>query len=343
MATADLTVEQYQDMIETAIDSVGASKAINVCSACHGLNGVSIETGAQRQCLICHDNFERIHFYEGTGSRTQSLHDFNGNGKIDDFDCVVCHWQPDMDGIVEPDTDFGKLGGTVKYRVNDLCLTCHSNGWTIIKDEPFADTDGNGEADTNISPNSTPENVKTNWETTDSHGKDSSSNSFLKFKNATLDNQPLFHTDHDALVCSQCHNPHASNNDDLIIEKVGETLIVEKAIIQSDNTKKVKYAAVDPQTTLYFNNLEFSGNITAENRTYDLTDNADLQDYINLPVKNLDDVDEKTSRKYISSLCAACHDGLISYSPINGLGLSVDISGHYTGKCVVCHTHKEVF
>ncbi|RUM40935.1 MAG: hypothetical protein DSY34_04555, partial [Desulfurobacterium sp.] len=103
METADLTVDQYQDMIKKAVDTVGTSKAINVCSACHGLNGVSTETGAQRQCLVCHDNFERIHFYKGTSGRNH-FHDFNNNTRIDDFDCVVCHWQPDMDGIVEPDT-----------------------------------------------------------------------------------------------------------------------------------------------------------------------------------------------------------------------------------------------
>ena len=338
MATADLTVDQYQDMIETAIDSVGASKAINVCSACHGLNGVSTETGAQRQCLVCHDNFERIHFYKGTSGRNH-FHDFNNNTRIDDFDCVVCHWQPDMDGIVEPDTDFGKLGGITQNKVKELCLSCHSNNWNNIKDENIVDVNGDGIPDAKVAENLNPPSVDYSG---DWHGDNSYSGN-APFKGIQLSTETLFHTDHEALACSQCHNPHASNNDDLIIEKVGETLIVEKAIIQSDNTKEVKYAAVDPQTTLYFDNLEFTGNITAENRTYDLTDNSDLQDYVNLPVKNLDGVDEETNRKYTSSLCAACHDGSTSYSSVNGLGLPINIDGHYAGRCVECHTHGKTF
>ncbi|WP_163329452.1 cytochrome c3 family protein [Desulfurobacterium thermolithotrophum] len=342
MATADLSVEQYQNMIEKAVNSVGTSKAINVCSACHGLNGVSLNEGAQRQCLVCHDNFERIHFYKGTGSRAQSLHDFNGNGKIDDFDCVVCHWQPDMDGIVEPDTDFGMIEGKLHYKTSDFCLTCHSNDWENISQEAFADINGDGKAEEKISPSKVPIEVASAYTINDWHG-DNSYGDNATFKNVQLSNQILFHTGHEALACTQCHNPHASNNDKLIIEKVGETLILEKAIIQSDNTKEVKYAVVDPQTTLYFADLKFSGNVTAENKTYDLSYISDLQSYINLPVKNIDSVDETINRKYMSSLCAACHDGSVSYSPINGLGLSINIEGHYSGKCSECHTHGGTF
>jgi predicted CXXCH cytochrome family protein len=340
MATADLTVEQYQDKINRAVNSVGESNAINVCSACHGLNGVSTKEGTyQRKCLICHDNFERIHFYRGTGSRTQSLHDFNGNGRIDDFDCVVCHWQPDMDGIVEPDTDFGKLGGTVKYRVNDLCLTCHSNGWATM-DKTLADTDGDGEADTEISTNSTPKNVETSWGTTNSHGKDSSSNSLLEFKNATLDNQPLFHTDHDALVCSQCHNPHASNNAKLIIEKVGETLVVEQIVKQVDNTEESKYAVVDPQTTEYFDDLKFAGIVKGNYTNYDLSNETSLMGYINLHVNYIDNGTVETVRKQQASLCAACHEGTNYYSSVNGLGLAINMNLHNkNSRCSSCHKH----
>ncbi|RUM40523.1 MAG: hypothetical protein DSY34_05205, partial [Desulfurobacterium sp.] len=285
-----------------------------------------------------HDNFERIHFYKGTSGRNH-FHDFNNNTRIDDFDCVVCHWQPDMDGIVEPDTDFGKLGGITQNKVKELCLSCHSNNWNNIKDENIVDVNGDGIPDAKVAENLNPPSVDYSG---DWHGDNSYSGN-ASFKSIQLSTETLFHTDHEALACSQCHNPHASNNDDLIIEKVGETLIVEKAIIQSDNTKEVKYAVVDPQTTLYFDNLKFTGNVTAENRTYDLTDNSDLQDYVNLPVKNLDGVDEETNRKYTSSLCAACHDGSTSYSSVNGLGLPINIDGHYAGRCIECHTHGKTF
>ncbi len=341
MATADLTVGQYQDMINRAVDSVGKSNPINVCSACHGLNGVSTETGAKRQCLVCHDSFERLHFHKGTGSKTQSLHDFNNNGKIDDFDCVVCHWQADMDGIVEPDTDFGKLDGTVKYRVNDLCLTCHSNGWDTVKSEALADIDGDGKADTKISPKLPPENVQVNWETSNSHGKDSSSNSLLEFENVTLNSKSLFHIDHDALACSQCHNPHASNNAKLIIEKVGETLVVEQIVNQEDNTKESKWAVVDPQTTEYFDDLKFGGVVKGNTTSYNLSDETSLKNYINLDITYIDNGTVEEVREKQASLCAACHDGTKYYSSVNGLGLAINMSLHNkNSKCSSCHSHS---
>ena len=342
MATADLTVDQYQDMIETAINSVGASKAINICSACHGLNGVSTETGAQRECLICHNNFERIHFYKGTSNRNQSFHDFNNNSKIDDFDCIVCHWQPDMDGIVEPDTDFGKIGGEIHYKISSLCLTCHSNKWETVSQEPLADTDGNGIADKIINATA-PSKIYISYITDDYHGERSFPEDRI-FKDIKLAGTYLFYTNHEALACSQCHNPHASNNNNLIIEKAGETIIVEKAIIQSDNTKEVKYAVIDPQTTLYFKNLNFEGVIKGDSTTYDLSNSTELKDYINLSVKFMDNgTDIQEIRNTQSSLCAACHDGTSSYSPINGLGLPKDISAHYVDKkCSECHIHGGV-
>jgi len=335
-------------MIEKAVDSVGISNAINICSACHGLNGVSTKGGdPQRQCLVCHDNFDRIHFYSETSGRTQSLHDFNNDGKIDDFDCVVCHWQPDMDGIVEPDTDFGKVGGKTHYRISSLCLTCHSNEWGTISQEAVADIDGDGEADEKITTSEVPSNVALHYATTDWHGDseyEDDPSEPKEFKDIKLAGDKLFHTQHEALACSQCHNPHASNNDDLIIEKVGETLIVEKAIIQSDNTKEVKYAAVDPQTTLYFRDLNFEGVINGDAVTYDLSNRTELNNYINLPVKFMDNgTDIQEIRNAQSSLCAACHDGTSSYSPINHLGLPKDISTHGAGnKCSECHTHGDI-
>ena len=332
-ATANLSVEEYQKLISDALEKV--DNPINVCSACHGLNGVSPRDGKiQRQCLVCHDEFEKIHFYNGTSSRSH-LHDVNGDGKFDDSDCVVCHWQPDMDGIVELDTDFIKGINSI----NELCLPCHSNVWTTM-DKTLADTDGDGEADTEISTNSTPKNVETSWGTTNSHGKDSSSNSLLKFKNATLDNQPLFHTDHDALVCSQCHNPHASNNAKLIIEKVGETLVVEQIVKQVDNTEESKYAVVDPQTTEYFDDLKFAGIVKGNYTNYDLSNETSLKSYINLHVSYIDNGTVETVREQQASLCAACHEGTNYYSSVNGLGLAINMNLHNKdSRCSSCHKH----
>ncbi len=334
MATPDIPVEEYQAMISEAFDKVGN----RACYACHGTNGAQIEESPQRACLVCHDNFSRLHFYKDTSSRTHSLHDFNGNGIIDDFDCVVCHWQPDMDGIVEPDTDFGKPGGTVKLTVESLCLTCHSNLWLSISNSALADVNGDGTPEEEINPTTQPPLIDyaSDW-----HGDNNFTAGDKPFKDISLGGELLFHTQHEALACSQCHNPHASNNDKLIAETVGESLIVEMPIIQSDNTEEAKYALIDPQTTAFFENLKFSGVVEGDSTTYDLLDYNSLGSYLSLPIKYQDDNDISTARQNMASLCAACHDGTNSYSQINGLGLSIDINYHQdpNAKCNECHSH----
>ncbi len=326
MATPDMPAEAYQSLISEAFYRVGN----RACYACHGTNGAEVSESPQRACLVCHDNIKRLHFYRNTSSRTRSLHDFNGNGVIDDFDCVVCHWQPDMDGIVEPDTDFGRPGGTVKTTVESLCLTCHSNQWLSISGSPLADVDGDGVSEEGVTPASQPPAVDYagDW-----HGDNSYTAGEKTFKDISLGGELLFHTQHEALACSQCHNPHASNNDKLIAETVGESLVVEMPIVQSDNTEEVKYAVVDPQTTAFFENLKFSGDT--------LLDYNSLEDYLSLPIKYLDDNDTLTARQNMASLCAACHDGTNDYSQINGLGLPIDIEYHQNpnAKCNECHSH----
>ncbi len=339
MATPDMPADKYQSLIDSAVEKVGVNNSILVCSACHGTNGAT-KTGTgepvERKCLVCHDNFERLHFYKGTSLR-KHFHDFNGNGKIDDFDCVVCHWQPDMDGIVEPETDFGKLGGTFKRNSQELCLTCHSNGWRTVSEEPLADTNGDGQADTKVTPPENPPDIATPW-SGNWHGEGTYSAGDKLFKNITLSGELLFHTKHAALECVDCHNPHGSNNDKLIVEKVGETLTVVKQVKQVDNSSEIKYALVDPQTTAFFTNLSYSGEIYAQNRRYNLSNPEDLKAYVNLPVKN-DDSSVDANRSTVPSLCAACHGGTVSYSKVNGLGLPIDVQGHYSGACVTCHSH----
>ena len=340
MATPDMPADKYQSLIDSAVEKVGVNNSILVCSACHGTNGAT-KTGTgepvERKCLVCHDNFERLHFYRGTSLR-KHFHDFNGNGKIDDFDCVVCHWQPDMDGIVEPDTDFGEIGGTVKRNSQELCLTCHSNGWGAVSAEPLADTNGDGKAETRVSPPENPPDIATLWNN-NWHGNNEFTAGDKPFKDITLSGELLFHTQHAALECVDCHNPHGSNNNKLIVEKVGETLTVVKQVKQVDNTAEVKYALVDPQTTAFFTNLSYSGVVEAKDRTYDLSKPEDLKAYEELPVKN-DDTSVDANRSTVPSLCASCHDGTVSYSSVNGLGLSIDTETHNAGKtCVSCHSH----
>lgn len=340
MATPDMPADKYQSLINSAVEKVGINNSILVCSACHGTNGVT-KTGAgqpvERKCLVCHDNFERLHFYRGTSQR-KHFHDFNGNGRIDDFDCVVCHWQPDMDGIVEPYTDFGRIGGTVKRNSQDLCLTCHSKGWGSLSGEKLADTNGDGVADAKISPTQTPPDIATPW-IDNWHGLNEFTAGDKPFKNIDISGELLFYTKHEALECVDCHNPHGSNNDKLIVEKVGETLTLVKAVKQVDNTAEVKYVLIDPQTTAFFKDLSYSGVVEAKGKTYDLSNSGELKAYVNLPVKN-DDSSNETNRATVPSLCAACHDGTSSYSSVNNLGLPKDIATHGgDSSCVKCHSH----
>jgi len=338
MGTPNTPPDKYQDLIERALGSRGSSNVIEVCSACHGTNGVS---GVNRRCTVCHDQFEKVHYYKGTSGRKASLHDFNNNGKIDDFDCTVCHWQPDMDGIVETDTDLAPIGGFRPRSTADLCLTCHSNNWNSLKGKELADTNGDGREDTKITPPENPSDITTHWNNDDFHGKQEYKSGDRTFKDVNLPGQSLFHTEHEALECSQCHNPHASNNDKLIIEKVGETLLVRKAITQVDNTESTKYALIDPMSIKYFKDLKFSGIIEAENRTYDLENPTDFRDYTSLPIETAENGTVREERFHMSSFCAACHDGIIDYSPINGLGLPIDIENHgnATATCTTCHSH----
>jgi len=331
MGTKLYSPEEYQKLIENAVDKVGVSNAIRVCSACHGANGVTDFGG--RACLVCHDNMNLMHFYKGTSSRTRSFHDFNGNGKIDDFDCVVCHWQPDMDGLVELDTDFAEFNGAPVSSIEQFCLECHSSNWNVLKDENLADTKGYGTPDAKVDTAEIPAPVDY---ASDAHGENSGN--ATEFKDISLDGMLLFYQGHSALACVVCHNPHASNNDDLIVERVGETLTVEEEVKQQDNSANVKEVLIDPDYT-----NDYEGIVYAENETYDLSNETSFLSYVQLPIEDVNSTNETIERNTLSSLCAACHDGTESYSPVNGLGLPIDLNGHYAGKCNSCHVHGKVF
>ena len=329
--TYDVSVEEYQSLIKAAVESVGEKNAIEVCSACHGTNGLN---GVQRKCLVCHDQMAKVHFYSNSSSR-EHFHDFNGNGKLDDFDCVVCHWQPDMDGIVEFDTDLARLGGTSSLSTSEFCLKCHSNGWLTLKDQPLADVNGDGNPEVRVSTNATPSDIATSW-VSDFHGGGSYGSS-ADFKDVSLDSEELFYASHEPLECVQCHNPHASKNDKLIVETVGETLTIVKRVEQNGHGK---FALVDPRTYRFFGSMEYSGIVYGENETYDLSNGSDLSAYTRLPVFN-DDGNVTVNRETVPTLCASCHDGSSSYAS-NGLGLPIDVNGHYNGTCVSCHSHGEL-
>lgn len=333
-ATYDISVDKYQNLIEKAVDSVGKKNAIQVCSACHGANGVS---SVQRKCLVCHDKMSETHFYAGSSSR-KYFHDFNGNGKLDDFDCVVCHWQPDMDGVVEFDTDLAEYDNVVSRNTSDFCLKCHSNNWANLKGQPLADTDGDGIPDEKVNPTEFPPEIKVSW-INDFHGEGEANatlNATFKFKDIYFEGDKLFYIEHEPLECVQCHNPHASKNDKLIVEKVGETLTIVQEVEQKGYSK---FALIDPRTYKFFEDMEYSGLVNGENETYDLSNSGNFSSYVNLPVFN-NDSNVTANRETIPSLCASCHGGNETYAS-NGLGLSVDInSDHNQGhSCVECHAH----
>jgi len=326
IATHDLTREDYQSLIESVVSKVGVENAIEVCSACHGMNGVS---GYERKCFVCHNNMNRIHFASGISGKL-SPHDFNGNG-LDDSDCLVCHWQPDMDGLLEPDTDLARFGGTC-YSVNDLCLKCHRN----FPLDAGRDLDGDGKADDSVDVASAPD-VASHY-SSDYHGEGSTS------ANATFDENRLsgellypdsgldaIYKGSNPLLCVQCHNPHYSSNDKLIVEKAGETLCVEKIVEQVDGDyRSSKVAVIDPASSGQFG---FSYTVDESGLT--------LEEFNNGTILN-SDANETENRQTVNSLCAACHDGNYT-SNVNGFTIPVDINGHYSGACVSCHTHGGTF
>ncbi|SMP12474.1 doubled CXXCH domain-containing protein [Desulfurobacterium pacificum] len=335
MGTKLYPPEEYQKLIEDAVSKVGVNNAIRVCSACHGANGVTDFGG--RDCLVCHDNMDLMHFYKGTSGR-KYFHDFNDNGKIDNFDCVVCHWQPDMDGLVELDTDFARFNGVPVASVEQFCLECHSSNWNTLKEEALADTKGYGMADCRVEVDVQPKDI---GDYRDFHGYEPFNVTQIEFKNISLQGQLLYYNPHSALACIVCHNPHASKNDALIVERVGETLTVEEEVKQEDNSASVKTVLIDPDSE-----SDYEGIVYAKGKIYDLSNETSFLSYIQLPIEN-NSTDVIIERQTLSSLCAACHDGTESYSPVNGLGLPVDIDseiGHNAGqKCSSCHVHGSTF
>jgi len=324
IATFDLSREDYQSIIDAAVSKVGAKNSIEVCSACHGTNGVS---EVRRRCLICHDSMDKLHFYAGAEGKS-SPHDFDGNG-LDDGDCLVCHWQPDMDGVLEPDTDLARFGGAC-YSVNDLCLSCHRN----FPLNAGRDLNGDGKADESVDVSLAPD-INTPY-SSDYHGGGITSAN-ASFDENTLSGMLLYpdngldaiYKGSNPLLCIQCHNPHHSSNDRLIVERAGETLAVESIVQQVDgNYSSSKVAVIDPVSGEQFG-FSYS------------TEETDLGNFTSKIILN-SDANETANRQTLNSLCAACHGGSYT-SNVNGLNLPVDISDHYSGNCTDCHTHGGTF
>ena len=227
--------EIYKKEIERALTTVGKENSIQICSACHGTNGFS-SSEVRTRCLVCHEEREELHFYV---QKTTSFHDFNGNGKLDDTDCMVCHPFSNMNGIFEPALDLREKD------VETLCLNCHRE-------------------------------VAVHFLTTDWHGR-ANSPSAVEFQQVNYKGQSVFSTNR-SLSCVQCHNPHASGNPSLLIEKAGEVLVIK------DSGKLI--------TPL---EGSFVGVVSFDGKSYELSDPEQLKDYLNLKVND------------IPSLCSLCH------------------------------------
>ncbi len=167
----------------------------------------------------------------------------------------------------------------------------------------------------------------------DVHGGGSSGGNST-FKGVTLGGKLLFHSNESPLLCVDCHNPHASNNYDLIVERVGETLSTEKLIDQSGN---LKYAIVDPESFRFFSGLSYGGYADS----YDMSNRTSFDKYLYLPIEN-NETSIDANRGTLNSLCAACHSGKYR-SNVNGLSLPVGPDHGYGSKCSSCHTHGKTF
>lgn len=193
---------------------------IGACLYCHGTNGLTGITTDTYQCMTCHENADIVSSHDMFGGK--NMHDFDGDGKIGNSDCVVCHEWSDMDGKIDVNVDFRK-SGTDYVTTNDLCLACHDgNGaFGIMPSVLKFDTEVTNIYSTFIGTGSTSAEMKS---TADIHGaRIGQGQSFGVFRGSYVNDMEL--------PCLSCHQVHSSDNPYLITES-------GKTAVNADDTAK---------------------------------------------------------------------------------------------------------
>lgn len=201
-------IHAYNNKLADSFDTVSETD-IGACLYCHGTNGIQGITADTYQCLTCHADEAVVGKDSANMFHGANVHDFNGDGKIGNSDCVVCHAWSDMNGTIDPTVDF-TAGSSAYTDINSVCLNCHDGNGAFGITPPalkfeteitnlFATFKGLG---------STESEMKS---TADIHGaKVGVGQSFGVFRGTYTNNMEL--------PCLSCHQVHSSDNPYLITE-----------------------------------------------------------------------------------------------------------------------------
>ncbi|MCD8554992.1 cytochrome c3 family protein [Seleniivibrio sp.] len=199
-------IHDYSPKLAASFGKVGETD-IGACLYCHGTNGIKGITADTYQCLKCHADSDIVSSHDMFGG--SNMHDLDGDGKIGNSDCVVCHDWSDMDGTLDLAVDLTQ-SGTTYASTNNFCLNCHDgNGaFSIMPSYLTFDTEQTNIYATFMGIGSTDAEMKS---TADIHGaKVGQGQSFGVFRGTYANDM--------VVPCLSCHQVHSSDNPYLITE-----------------------------------------------------------------------------------------------------------------------------
>lgn len=197
----DYSAKLADSFSEIEADDIGA------CLYCHGTNGLTGITADTYQCTFCHENSRIVDSYGLFAGAHQ--HDINGNGRMDNADCVVCHSFSDMNSVIDLAIDFTK-GSSAYADKSAFCLNCHDGNGAFGVMPPALRFEQDS---TNIysTYNGTGDTQAAQILSADIHGvKDGDGQIFGVFR-GDYENAM-------SVSCLSCHVVHASENPYLITE-----------------------------------------------------------------------------------------------------------------------------
>jgi hypothetical protein len=210
------TAHDYSLSLSASFAKLGEA-AIGACLYCHGSNGLNDVTPETYQCMLCHTDSTIVDSAGMFAGR--HMHDMNGDGRINNADCLICHAFSDMNGAIDLAMDF-RRGASDYANVSAFCLDCHDgNGaFGMIPPELSAGAEG-----TNIysTYKGMGENSSAQKQTADIHGARNGSrtgsgagagsgHAFAELRGA--------YTGGIEVACLECHQVHSSDNPYLITQ-----------------------------------------------------------------------------------------------------------------------------
>lgn len=199
-------IHKFSPTLGTSFTKLSDSDT-GVCLYCHGTNGLTNITADTYQCTVCHKNSSIVSsadMFDGS-----NMHDVNGDGTLNNADCIKCHSFSDMNGTMDVNVDLSKSTATYTD-ATDFCLTCHdgNGGFGITPPVLTYDTDTTNIFDSFVGVGSTTTEMQS---TADIHGHGiGATPAFGEFRGSYSNNM--------VVPCLSCHKVHTSNNVYLITE-----------------------------------------------------------------------------------------------------------------------------